>query len=131
MARNLALAFLIGIRFRMGKQGKPRKGGGYSPKREASVDSRAKLAGSLSVTYPRYNGEMDAVVYQISHFFPHDWAKRVAFDFQGHGTTWHTLWWRHRRRWTTRWTTRYASVLAIGAAPALQTYDYQMPLRYR
>lgn len=25
-------------------------------------------------------------------------AMRVAFDFQGHGTTWHTLWWRHRRR---------------------------------
>jgi len=62
VARNLALAFLIGIRFRMAKQGKPRKGG-YSPKREASVDSRTKLAGSLSVTYPRYNGEMDAVVY--------------------------------------------------------------------
>jgi hypothetical protein len=63
VSRNLALAFLIGIRFRMGKQGKPRKGGGYSPKREASVDSRTKLVGSLSVTYPRYNGEMDAVVY--------------------------------------------------------------------
>jgi hypothetical protein len=63
VSRNLALAFLIGIRFRMGKQGKPRKGGRYSPKREASVDPRTKLVGSLSVTYPRYNGEMDAVVY--------------------------------------------------------------------
>jgi hypothetical protein len=52
--RNLALAFPIGIRFRMGKQRKLRKGGGYSLKREASVDS---------VTYPRYNGEMDALVY--------------------------------------------------------------------
>ena len=68
MLRNLALAFPIGIRFRMGKQRKLRKGGGYSLKREASVDSiltvhRAKPAESLSVTYTRYNGEMDALVY--------------------------------------------------------------------
>ena len=40
----------------------------YSLKREASVDSiltvhRAKPAESLSVTYTRYNGEMDALVY--------------------------------------------------------------------
>lgn len=45
-----------------------RKGGGYSLKREASVDSnltvhRAKPAEYLSVTYPRYNGKMDALVY--------------------------------------------------------------------